>query len=228
LDGSGAVIKTQRVYPNMMLHLGSLSINAPACGLSADLALLNSSGKELSRSFQLVDFSQTATDGTVPLGEIALRDSAGKVQLVIAVTVPLDRAGSGFGEWVPKQPSVHVVVRSADGATLVDSIVRAGEDVGLPGGARLRLIGIGWYSRLSLVDDPTIPFIYGAMVIAMLGLTMTVVFRQQLLVACVVEGPDGPRLAVRMRLWRNVPTNRAEIESELTRALGSDEKGSVS
>lgn len=32
LDGAGNVIKTQRVYPNMMLHSGSISISAPPAG----------------------------------------------------------------------------------------------------------------------------------------------------------------------------------------------------
>jgi len=228
LDGTGHVIITQRVYPNMMLHSGSLSINSPAVGLSAALALLNSSGGEIGRSVQPIDFSQTATDGTVPLGVISLTDSAGKARLTVSVTVPLDRTGGHFDEWIPKEPTTHVVVTSADGTQLLDRTLKPGEDITLPGGGGLRLVDIGWYARLGVVDDWTTPFIYAAMIIAMIGLTVTVLVRQQVLLATVIEGPDGPRLAVRLRLWRNTPTDRGEIESELARALGSTEKGSVS
>jgi len=142
--------------------------------------------------------------------------------------VPLDRVGGHYGEWIPKQPAARVLVTAAGGASLLDRVLRPGESVDLPGGGSIRLAGIGWYSRLSLVDDPTIPLIYGAMVLAMLGLTLALVARQQLLVATVIEGPDGVALAMNVRLWRNVPASRGEIESELVRALGSAEKGTMS
>jgi hypothetical protein len=66
------------------------------------------------------------------------------------------------------------------------------------------------------------------MVIAMIGLAITLLFRQQLLLATVVEGPEGRRLVAKLRLWRNTPTSRSEITSELTTALGNDAKGGTS
>jgi hypothetical protein len=121
-----------------------------------------------------------------------------------------------------------VLVTSSGGTVLLDHLLRQGEEVALPGGGSIRLAGIGWYSRLSLVDDPTIPLIYAAMIVAALGLTMTLVFRQQLVLATYVEGPDGSILAMRLRLWRNTSTSRGEIESALARALQSHEKESMS
>jgi len=228
LDGSGAVIKTQRVYPNMMLHAGSVSISSPACGFAVTIALVNAKGVEVGRLVQFVDFSQTATGGTVPVEPFTVSDSTGQVLLSGSVTVPLDRSGAGYGEWIPKVPTAHVVVTSPDGGQLVDSVVKPGESVMLPGGRQLRIIDVGWYARLAIVDDWTTPLLYAVMTIAMLGLAVTLLTRQQLLLATVIEGPDGSRLAVRMRLWRNTPTNRAEIASELARALSGDEKRSVS
>jgi len=224
LDGSGAVIKTQRVYPNMMLHAGPVSISSPACGFAVTVSLVNSSGVEAGRLIQYVDLSPTVSDGTVPVEPFTVSNSSGKVLLSGSVTVPLDRVNWRLQDGLPKQPTAHVVVWSPDGAQLADSIVKPGEGVTMPGGRQLRIIDIGWYARLAIVDDWTTPLLYAVMIIAMLGLTVTLLTRQQLLVATVVEGPDGPRLAVRMRLWRNTPTNRAEIESELARALSGDEK----
>ena len=228
LDGAGRVVITQRVYPNMMLHSGSLSINSPACGLSVTLAMLDTTGAEIGRVIQPVDFSQVATGGTVPLGLLSRRDAAGNVLLRMAITVPLDRSGRGFGEWIPKQPTAHVVVSSPDGATVLDSTVKLGADVAIPGGGSLRLVDVGWYAALGIVDDWTTPFIYAAMVIAMIGLSVTVLVRQQVVVATILEGPEGTSLALRLRLWRNTPTNRSEIESELVRALRSDQKETMS
>lgn len=227
LDGAGEVVVKQLVYPNMMLHSGSLAINAPACGLSVWLATVGAGGAETGRIIEHVDFSQTTSGGTVPVRVLTRTDATGTV-MRMSFTVPLDRVEGGYGEWVPKQPTARVLVRTAQGKTLHDRVVRPGEDVVLPGGGAVRLLGVGWYSRLSIVDDPTIPLIYAAMIIAMLGLTTTVVFRQQLVLATFLEGPDGAVLAVRLRLWRNVPTSRSEIEDALARALGSSEKGSES
>ena len=49
---------------------------------------------------------------------------------------------------------------------------------------------------------------------------MSLASRQQLIAAAVKTDDDGRSLAVMMRLWRNVPTDRAEIEQVLTEALG--------
>jgi len=223
LDGSGAVIKTQRVYPNMMLHAGSVSISSPACGFAVTVALVTASGAEAGSLIQYVDFSQAAPDGTVPVEPFTVSDSTGKVLLSGSVTVPLDRAGWRLQDGLPKEPKAHVVVWSPEGTQLVDSVVKRGESVTLPGGRQLRIVDVGWYARLAIVDDWTTPLLYAVMAVALFGLALTLVTRQQLLVAAVSEGPEAPRLAVRIRLWRNTPTNRAEIESELVRALGSEE-----
>jgi hypothetical protein len=224
LDAAGTVVKTQMVYPNMMLHVGALSINCPAVGLSADIGVESTAGVELGRSYQPIDFSQTATEGTVPVGMLGIFDRSGAVRMRIGVTVPLDKRGGQFGEWIPAVPRAHVVVYALDGATLVDTVIKTGEAAQLPDGRLLRLLGIGWYARLSIVDDWTTPFIYAAMTIALLGLSVSLLARQQIVLAAVVDGPDGLELAVRMRLWRNVPTTRAEIDAALTAAIrGSDD-----
>ncbi len=228
LDGAGEAVVTQRIYPNHMLHTGSLAINAPACGLSATLSFQDKAGAESGRVIRLVDFSQTATEGTSPIGLLSRRDSAGRILMKMSVTVPLDRAGQGFGEWIPKRPSARLHVTSADGGLLFDGIVRKGESVDLPEGGAVRLVDIGWFSWLSLVDDPTIPVIYAVMVVALVGLSVTTLARQQLVLVTATEGSEGVRLDVALRLWRNVPTSRGEVERELRRALGSDGKGSVS
>lgn len=222
LDGSGKVTQTQRVYPNSMLHSGSLSISAPACGLSASLVLLGPGGAVTGRVIQYVDFSQVASEGTVPLGTLLRTLPGGQGQMRLAVTVPLDRVGGQFGEWIPKQPAARVSVTSSDGDSLLDKVIRPDEYVELPGGERLRLVDIGWYSRLSIVDDRTVPLVYASMITALIGLAVSLLARQQLFVAAVVGDANHRLLAVNMRLWRNVPTTRKEVESALVLALGGE------
>ena len=227
LDGAGRVVKTQRVYQNMMLHVGSLAINAPGAGLAVVLGFLNPSGGMTGRSILLVDFSQTATEGTVPVSAVLSGSSGGNAAMRLSATVPLDRVDGHFGEWIPRQPDARVLVQSSDGTPLLDKVLKTGESVALPGGGAVRLIDVGWYSRLSLVDDPTVPFIYAAMVAAAVGLALTLAVRQQVLVAAVQEGAEGATLVMRLRLWRNVPTNQDEIGSRLVEALRGIEEGST-
>jgi hypothetical protein len=228
LDGEGRVIETQRVYPNQQLKTGSLSVYPSAYGLSVALSMIHASGAETEGLVQLVDFSDTAPEGTVPAGLSAIYDNKGNPELIVAVTVPLDGASGQFHKALPEDPAARVVVTSMDDEILVDRIVSPGEEVALPTGDSLRVESIGYYARLQVVDDwSTIP-LYACLVAATIGLTIAFMTRQQIVLATVIEGPEGARLAVRVRLWRNESSSRSAVESELARALGQVEKGSPS
>jgi len=227
LDGTGQVIKTQRVYPNHQLKTGSLAIYPSTYGLSAAVSFVNTSGVETGRFVELMDFSETAAGGTVPAQSIGISNSAGSVELVAAVTVPLERVDGQVDQSLPKDPTARVVVTSLDGTPLVDRVVSPGEDVALPIGGSLRVDNIGYYARLQVVDDwSTIP-LYVCLVAATLGLTIAFVAHQQIILATVIEGPDGLKLAATARLWRNTLSTRSTLESKLTEALGDVAKGST-
>jgi cytochrome c biogenesis protein ResB len=228
LDGTGRVVKTQRVYPNMPLQTGLLTIHGSDFGFAATLAILNASGVETGRSVQLVDFSDTTGDGTVPVGFLVISDSAGIPEMRLAVTVPLDGSPGQFNKSMPDPPAIRVIGTSPDGATMLDGVVRQGEDLALPVGGSLRLVGLTWYARLSVVDDASIPFLYVGLIVAMVGLTIVVVARQQIVLATVVEGEAGVKLVASVRLWRNSPTSRSEIENELSLALREADEESTS
>lgn len=222
LDSLGKTIKRQQVYPNMKLHVGSVSVSAPGVGLTARLTMLDNSGQELMGSTtQLVGFSQTATDGTVPLNRMMLRDKSGNVALRLSATVPLTKLSSGtYGEWIPKNPSVDIVLQDGAGNLLLDAVVPVGEQVAIPGGGAIRVDDVGWFSRLAVVDDPSVPYIYASMIIACLGLTLSLLARQQVVAVAFVQRENGPVAAVRVRLWRNASTSREEIQQTLSRELG--------
>ncbi len=222
LDAEGNVLKTQLVYPNKMLHLGSLKIGAPAYGLSVTLSLLDEAGTEVGSAVQLVDFDQSALEGTIPLEPLAVTDETGAPLAFVHATVPLISENGRFVEWLPKDVPARIAANSQDGAVLVDEVVAQGATVDLIDGLRIRVVDVGWYSRLSILDDWTIPFIYGWMILAALALSVTVFTRQRYVVVAAHEGPEGTGLAVRMRLWRHSATTRDEITEALTEALNSE------
>lgn len=219
LDEAGRVIKTQRVYPNHQLKTGSLAIYPSTYGLSAAVSFVNTSGVETGRFVELMDFSETAGEGTVPAQSIGISNSAGNVELVASVAVPLERTDGQLDKWLPEDSKARVVVTSLDGQPLVDRVVSPGEDVALPIGGSLRVDNLGYYARLQVVDDwSTIP-LYVCLVAATIGLTIAFVVSQQIVLATVIEGPDGMKLAATARLWRNTLSTRSTIESKLTQAL---------
>lgn len=226
IDGDGEVLVRQQVYPNKKLHSGSLSIYQPTVGLTVRLALTTKSGKPLPEVVQLVDFSQEETGGTYPVQPMVLSNNAGQVILRMEAMVPLDPdPRGGYGEWIPKRPAARVILTDGDDHRILDEVVAKGESAEIEGGGTLKLVDIGWYSSLVLVDDPTIPYIYATMILALLGLTLSVSTRQQSITVAVVPGPEAARLLVRARLWRYVPTTIDEMREALESALADDEEG---
>ncbi len=225
LDANGRIIKTQRVYPNNTLKTGTLTIYPADYGLSAEVSVTDASGAEVRRSTELLDFSGRADGGTAPVSPLVFKDAKGAEWFRVYISVPLDRTQGGYVGRLPSVPSARAVVTSPAGRTLIEESLRPGEEIRLPSGDALRLIDVGYYARLQLVDDPSYPFLYLSVVIAILGLGVASLSRQMIVSAWVVGTPAEARLIVRLRFWRNVTTNRDEIEAVLTRALRADPKG---
>jgi len=225
LNAAGEVVKTQRVYPNKTLKTGSLTIYPYDYGLSATVSLADPGGAELARSTQLVDFSTEATSGTAPVGYLTIGDETGNAALNVFVSVPLDRTEAGLVARLPETPKARVVLTSPDGTPILDRVLLPGEALDLPVGGTLRLLDVGYYARLQLVDDPSIPVLYTGVIVALIGLGVATLAQQQLVTAAVVQTEGARSLAVRLRLWRNVTTTRTEIESELAVALGGADDG---
>lgn len=221
LDSRGSVLKTQRVYPNSPLKYGSLTVHADDYGLAVHLSILDAAGATTAQGVQYVDFAVDEPTGTRALGGVVLRDSSGTAQAKVQVTVPLDGASGAWDYWMPREPSARLVVTAPDGSILEDRVVTPGESLELSLGQTLRVEGIDWYYRLSVVDDGTTPIIYALLAVAFAGLTVSLVSRQAVLIAVPVGASDGPALAMRVRLWRNVPFERDELVERLTVRLGS-------
>jgi cytochrome c biogenesis protein ResB len=227
LDGSGAVVQTQRVYPNMTLKNGSLTIYPSSYGLAVLASEVDSSGAVVGSGHQLADFSEQAAGGTVAAGSIALLSASGATVYSAALTVPLDQRDGAWLDRIPDNPSARVLVTSRDGATVLDHVVRVGETLAVPGSLSLRLDGIVYYARLQVVDDWTIPLLYAGLFVALVGLSIATLARQQIVLVTAVKGPSGVRIVAKVRLWRNSSSSRREIESELGQALGEPENRST-
>lgn len=227
LDASGAVIKTQRVYPNMTLKSGPLTIYPSSYGLAVLVSEVDTAGIVVGSGYQLADFSAEDTSATVAVGSVSVLDAAGVSVYNATLTVPLDHLDGTWLRAVPAIPAARVLVTSPEGATVLDKVVRVGETLAVPGSLSLRLDGVTYYARLQIVDDWTVSLLYAGLVTALVGLSIATLARQQIVVMTVLEGPDGAMLVAKVRLWRNSSSSRSEIERELRQALCEPEKEST-
>lgn len=221
LDADGAVIRSQRVYPNKTLKTGSLTIYPADYGLAATVSLVDTSGAEVGRSVQLIDFSATAAGGTAPITYLNIGGAASGQALRLFVSIPLDAVGGGLAARLPKDARARLVLTNPDGTIVLDKELRPGDSLELPAGATVRLDELGYYARLQLVDDPSVPVLYLGLAVALLGLAVATLSKQHVVSGSIVDADGGRALAVRVRLWRNATSTRDEIESELVRALGN-------
>lgn len=231
LDGNGKLIKQQRVYPNHTLKSGSLTIYPSAYGLAATISQVNASGQTVGTGTQLVDFSTDASGGTVPVGGIAVLNSSGAMAYRATVTVPLDQGDGGTFDQVPANPSATIVVTDSDGKVVARDTIAQGKQLAVPGDMHLLLNGVTYYARLQVVDDWTVPLLYAGLLVALVGLAIATLARQQIVLVTIETGSEGSALLVRCQLWRNATTSRSEIESELRRVFGKEagtREGSVS
>ncbi len=223
LDSDGDVIASRLVYPNHILRQGALSIYPVDYGLSAAIAMLDGTGAEIQRTVQLVDFDGTTPDGTSPISEVGLYGPNGQVLNRLILSVPLDSVDEGFLGRLPETPRARFVILNPDGSLALDEVIEPGQRVQLPAGGELELLGVDYYARLQLVDDPSVPLLYASGVIALVGLGIATLARQMILTVKVEPEGGHARLAVHMRLWRIYSTSRSEIEDRLRRALGAVE-----
>ena len=229
LDAEGRTVKTRRVYPNHTLKTGSLTVYPVDYGLSVTMSLVDSSGIETGRAIQIVDFSEEASDGTAPKGALVVGDPDGKSVVEIAVSVPLDVVSGRIVNALPKEPKARVVMTPVDGTPSAERVLALGDKVALPDGdGSMYLVDVGHYARIQLVDDWSLPYFYGLMGIAMIGLTVTAVARQEIVLVTANAEPDGVKLAATVRLWRNASSSRGEVKRELSRALSESAERSIS
>jgi hypothetical protein len=216
----GSVAASQVVYPNNPMRYGSLIIHPSAVGLSPGFAIVSKEGTEGARTNLLVDFDDAAPQGTKP-ADFTLTAASPQDSLVATVTVPLQKSGSAFVQALPDQPRATFTVRPAGGGPPVASgTLLASQELKLPNGSRLRLLGVGYYARLSIVDDPAVPLIYALLLVGLLGVSISILGRQSLAVVTLGETETGERTVyVWFRDWRANKVRAAQAEEAMRGAL---------
>jgi cytochrome c biogenesis protein ResB len=226
-DESGRVLANGDVYPNHPLRYGSFTIHPSEYGLAVFVSLVDAAGQPLGKQTMLVDFSDTAPQGTTP-AEFSLTNDAGTESLEVTMTVPLDRTASGFNRGLQRDPRVELALIPVGGSVATTRTeVALGARVPLSGGTQLQLDAIRYYARLSVVDDGSLVALFSALVVALLGLTASLLGRKFAVAAVIRSDEDGAStLVVWYRDWRGESSGARVFEEKLRSMIGTpDDEG---
>ena len=170
----GSVAASQVVYPNSPLRYGSLIIHPSDIGLSPGFALVSREGSEGARTNVIVDFDEQVPATTTSAAFTLTAENA-ENSLEASVSVPLTNEAELFVREVPNpQRASFVVLAPGGGSQIASSTLSVGEDLPLPDGTSLRLLGVGYYARLSVVDDPSVSLVYALLIVALLGVSVSI------------------------------------------------------
>jgi len=204
LRADGSVAASQVVYPNNPMRFGSLMIHPGAIGLSPGFALVSKDGVVGERVNLIVDFDETTPSGTTSAEFTLNAARAAEPTISGSVTVPFEQAETSTESSAAAGPRARFVLRvEGEDSIVADTTLAVGDEIELPNGSRLRLLGVENYARLSVVDDPSIPLVYALLVVALIAVSVSILGRQSLAVAAVRVDDDGSlSVDVWFRDWR--------------------------
>lgn len=209
------VLASGRVYPNNPLRYGSTTVHMNTYGTGVVL-----SEETGGRQGFLIDFPEQ--DGEIAQTTFTLETSEGDTQIEISPHLVADEAGHAV---LHEPREIRVTV---SGANSYSQILREGESFQFADRA-LTIERIGYYARLSVVDDPVIAWIYVLFVAAAIGVTIAIAMPYRVVRAGIrrvsretLTADVHPELVISVhRATREqafVARCREAIEDELSRA----------
>ena len=222
LRPDGSVAASQVVYPNNPMRYGSLMIHPGAIGLSPGFALVTKDGVEGERVNLIVDVDETTPSGTTSAEFTLDAASPDAPPILGTVTIPL-KAADGAAETSVTEFKAAFVLRLEGGDSVIaERTLSVGDEIELPDGSKLRLLGVSNYSRLSVVDDPSIPLVYALLVVALIAVSVSILGRQSLAVAAVrVDETGSCSVDIWFRDWRANKIRTEQAEEAVRDALSA-------
>lgn len=199
------LLRAGYVYPNRPLRYKSLVIHANEHGLAIPVVAQDGSSVDV-----LLDFDE---ESCAAQSVSALEASGPGGPTRITFEVPLDTYRGQCVTAVPRDPRVAWRATGPSGET--SGAVRPGESFEPAPGVALSLGALGYYARLSVVDDWSVYPIYAVFALATLALAISVFLPYREAVA-VIEGSDhGCQVGVRVRHARRDPGFGARVRKRV-------------
>jgi len=204
-DGE-ALVTSQRVYPNSPLRHGPLLIHMDDYGLAPVVVLLGADGLEHARQELIVDFDDSTPEGVAPVELELTGPEEEPVAVTLQLALPPGTADVGRIEVAVTDPD--------DGSTSTSSVGR-GEPVPLPGGEQFMVEDVGYYARISIADDWSVPFIYALFTLSVLSMTVAILVPHRHVLVFLTEESSGAMLYIDVRHSRGAPAFAKTVEGAL-------------
>lgn len=205
---NGVELVRQRVYPNHPLRYGSLMIHMDDFGLGVLYSLEDASGASLPGQ-AILDFADEDRSMVVP-SVSAYEDDAGAT----VATFTISAADTG-GASDPEDRRVTIAVERP-GASDLTTVAAAGDLLDLGDGWLLRVEHLGYYARLSVVDDWSVYWMYFFFVLAMVSVSVSVLVPHRTVHVLYDDSGQTPVLRVSARHGRGSPEFADSIRSSLS------------
>lgn len=207
----GVELVAQQVYPNHPLRHGSLMIHMDDFGLGVLYALEDASGASLPGQ-AILDFADEDRSAAVPSVAAYVDDSGATV-----ATFTISAANTGGASDSADRRITIAVERP--GASDLTTVAAAGDLLDLGDGWLLRVEHLGYYARLSVVDDWSVYWMYLFFVLAMVSVSVSVLVPHRIVHVLYDDSGQVPVLRVSTRHGRGSP----EFASAIRSALSSQE-----
>lgn len=216
-DGSG-VLASGLVYPNHPLRWRTMMVHVVDHGLAPKLALEAADGALRGEVSGFSDFDPKSASGTTP-SEFELTDRAGVARYSAHVEVLADKVTSpetglvGVQPRMPTTPTVLIRVIALSGSgEATQTRLAVGEILRLRDGSGVRLVGVDYFARVSVVDDPSVHVIYALLGLSLVGLSLALLLPYRV-VWVGVSGTGAHReLAAVVRHQRGAMGFKAAVE----------------
>ncbi len=204
------LLRAGYVYPNRPLRYKSLVIHANEHGLAIPVVAQDGSSLDV-----LLDFDEESCTAR-SVSDLEANGPGGPTR--IAFEVPLDTYRGQCVTAVPRDP--RIVWRSAGPSGEASGTVRPGDAFEPMPGVALRLGTLGYYARLSVVDDWSVYPIYAVFALATLALAIAVFMPYREVLAVLEESAAGCRTGFRVRHTRRDPGFGIRVREQVEQVLG--------
>jgi len=184
LVDDGVVVASQRVHANNPLRHGWTTIHSSDYGYAPVISLESSGSVESTEVPMIVDFIEGDASRTTTAG-IEFVSGSEEMQHIVFVAVLLDA----------DEPKIEVELSTSGTSSAKGEhrivVLGIGESAELESGVSVGFASLEYYSRLSVVHDWSVPWIYTLFGIGLVGVSVAVFDPYRRVLAVVVDGDDG-------------------------------------
>ena len=206
------LVASQRVYPNNPLRHGSLLIHMNDYGLSPLVVLQGPDGRERAREAFIADYDEERPEGVEPVEFDLTSDGGASLPVVLQLVAASE----------DEESRIDVTITDPELGFPTKTSVGVGEPLELPGGELLIVEDVGFYARLSIADDWSVPYLYLLFALTTITVTVAVLVPHRRVLVLWHEGPGGAALHVDARHSRGSPVFAARVEGALRSAVGAE------